>query len=214
MRLSAAAERFARRTYGDAMPPKLLRSGIDGIVAGSELIGFPLGVAYPRRASYHVTAGDLNALQTAGLVGVLYGAALGGRSGASSRQLGIALGSSYVTGALVGDLTIARPLDLTTSEANIGTVGAIAGSLIGLAVPALAASDDNAVIFGSAAVGATLGLSAALAIANPARARASERRRVGRSGEQSRVRLSASGQLVLGLLQRRPGAYPLLSATF
>ena len=185
-----------------------------GVVAGSELIGFPLGVAYPRRASYHVTAGDLNGVQTTGLVGVLYGAALGGRSGASTRQLGIALGSSYVAGALVGDLVIARPLDLTTSEANIGTVGALAGSLIGLAVPVLAGSDDNAFIFGSAAVGATLGLSAALAIANPARARASDHGRVGSTGDRSRVRLSASGPMVLGLLQRRPGAYPLLRVIF
>ena len=78
----------------------------------------------------------------------------------------------------------------------------------------LAESDDNAVIFGSAAVGATLGLSAALAIANPASARASEHSRVGSAGERSRVRLIANGPLVLGLLQRRPGAYPLLRVVF
>ena len=185
-----------------------------GIVAGSELIGFPLGVAYPRHASYHVTAGDLNGLQTAGLVGVLYGAALGGRSGASSRQLGIALGSSYVAGALVGDLAIARPLDLSTSEANIGTVGALAGSLIGLAVPVLAGSRDNAFVFGAAAVGATLGLSAALAIAKPSRGRLSDGRRAESRTKDSRLRIDATPPALLGILRHRPGAYPLVRLAF
>jgi hypothetical protein len=185
-----------------------------GIAAGSELIGFPLGVAYPRHASYHVTAGDLNALQTAGLMGVLYGAALGGRSGASSRQLGIALGSSYVAGALVGDLAVARPLDLTTSEANVGTVGAIAGSLIGLAIPVLAGSDDHAFVFGAAAVGATLGLSAALAIAKPKRGGLSELGRAGSPAKESRLHIEATPSALLGILRHRPGAYPLVRLSF
>ena len=185
-----------------------------GIVAGSELVGFPLGVAYPRGASYRVTAGDLNAVQTAGLVGALYGAAIGGRSGASSRQLGIALGSSYVAGALVGDLAIARPLDLSTSEANIGTVGALAGSLIGLAAPVLAESDDNGFVFGAAAVGATLGFSAALAIANPSRERSSQLRRAANQGRESRVRVTVATPAILGMLQHRPGVYPLVRLSF
>jgi hypothetical protein len=154
-----------------------------GIVAGSELIGFPLG-------------------------------AIGGRSGASSRQLGIALGSGYVAGALVGDLAIARPLDLTTAEANIGTVGALAGSLIGLAAPVLAGSDDNAFVFGAAAVGATLGFSTALAIANPPRARSSERSRAGNPGRESRLRITTATPAVLGMLWRRPGAYSLVRVSF
>ena len=185
-----------------------------GIVAGSEFVGFPLGVAYPRRASYRVTAGDLNAVQTAGLVGVLYGAAIGGRSGAGSRQLGIALGSSYVAGALVGDLAIAQPFDLSTSEANIGTVGALAGSLIGLAIPVLAESDDNGFIFGAAAVGATLGLSAALAIANPSRGRSSRLGRAVNLGRERGVHVTLATPAILGMMWHRPGAYSLVRLSF
>jgi hypothetical protein len=158
-----------------------------------------------------VTAGDVNALQTAALVGVLYGAALAGKD-PGHRTLGITLGATYVAGALVADAAISRPFDLTTAEANISTIGAIAGGLIGLAVPVLAQSSENSLVFGSAAVGATLGLSAALAIAKPlpaARARLS-------TSDSRRARLQAQAVTpwVGGLLARRPGAYPFVRLTF
>lgn len=192
-----------------------------GLSAASEVVGFPLGVAYPRHAKYRVTAGDVNALQTAALIGTLYGAAATPKS-ARARELGIALGSTYAAGALLGDLAIARPFDLTTSEANIGTVGAIAGGLIGLAIPVLAKSDDNTLVFGAAAAGATLGFSAALAIANPLRAphmRLSGMRfgdgQLRESAEhRSRLRINAMTSGLVGLIQRRPGVYPFLRITF
>lgn len=182
-----------------------------GIAAASELIGFPLGVSYPRRATYRVTAGDVNALQTAALVGMLYGAAVAGKD-PGARELGVAVGATYVAGALVGDAAIVRPFDLTTADANIGTIGAIAGGLIGLAIPVLAESNENALVFGSAAVGATLGLSAAISIANPARA---PRTRLSASdGQRARLQVRATTPWIGGLLQRRPGAYPFLRVTF
>lgn len=183
-----------------------------GVIAASELVGFPLGIAYPRHAAYRVTAGDVNALQTAALVGTLYGAAALGRSGASEREVGIALGSAYVGGALLGDLTIVRPFELTTSEANIGTVGAIAGALMGLAVPVLARSDNNAFVFGAAAAGATLGLAEALAIAKPQRAGSRTASSVG--GRRSRLQIRPMMPPLGALLTRRPGAYPIVGVTF
>ena len=182
-----------------------------GLVSASGILGFPLGVAYPRHVRYRVTAGDVNALQTAGLVGALYGAAATSKN-ARARGIGLAVGSAYVAGALVGDLAIVRPFDLTTSEANIGTIGAIAGGLIGLAVPVLAQSDDNAVLFGAPAVGATIGLSVALGIAKPLRA--PRVRLSDRSERRSRVQVEPTIPWLAGLLQRRPGAYPVLRVTF
>ena len=184
-----------------------------GVAAASEVIGFPLGVSYPRHAGYRVTSGDVNALQTAGLVGALYGAATI-KSDPSVRAVGLALGTTYVAGVLLGDLAVVRPFDLTTSEANIGTIGAIAGGLIGLAVPVLAESDNNATIFGATAIGATLGFSAALAIANPMRAQAASARGAGAGGQQSRLQFRVTTPWLGGLLQRRPGAYPFVRVTF
>jgi hypothetical protein len=181
-----------------------------GLAAASEIVGFPLGVAYPRRASYRVTAGDVNALQTGALVGVLYGAAIAGKD-PHARELGVTLGSAYVAGALLSDVAIVRPFDLTTAEANIGTIGAIAGGLMGLAIPVLAESDDNALVFGSAGVGATLGFSAALSIAKPLHAPIT---RVSAGGRRSRVQVQATAPWLAGLLQRRPGTYPFLRVAF
>ena len=84
--------------------------GMAAAVVASEPIGYLLGVNYPRIASYTVTAGDLNAMQTAGLVGGLVGGAVISGGKPSPRQTAIGVGASYVAGLLIGDLAIARPV--------------------------------------------------------------------------------------------------------
>jgi len=44
-------------------------------ILASGLVGYPLGLLYPRNARYHVTAGDINTLWPGALVGGLAGAA-------------------------------------------------------------------------------------------------------------------------------------------
>ena len=187
--------------------------GIAAAVAGSEVLGYALGVRFPRRASFKVTAGDVNAVQTAGLVGALYGgAALAAIDDRNPRAVGITMGSSYLAGILVGNYAIARREDLSTSEANIATVGALAGGLIGLAVPVLTQSDDNSLILGAAGFGATLGMAATLGI--------TKQNRAGRSDRLGSVRHSGwqvtapSASALAGLVTRAPGRYPLLRVTF
>jgi hypothetical protein len=122
-------------------------------------LGSPSGVRYPRRASYTVTAGDIDATSTAGLVGALFGAsALGSIDSPSRTQVAAYLGTSYVTGLLLGDLLVARQFDLTRSQANIVNIGAFAGALVGVSVPVLAGSDSPTFLFGAAATGAVLGM--------------------------------------------------------
>jgi hypothetical protein len=185
--------------------------GMAGAVAASAPLGYVLGVRYPRVASYTVTAGDLNAMQTAGLVGGLVGATLvTGNGHPSRRQTGVAVGASYVGGLLFGDLAIARPFDLTTSDANLVTIGAFAGGIMGLAVPFIAKSGNNSLAYGSAAGGAALGMSIVFSATNFRRAGAPE---VSRQGNASRLEVSP-GLAALGLATRAPGRYSLLSFTF
>jgi len=187
--------------------------GIAAAVAGGEALGYVLGVRYPRRASFKVTAGDMNAVQTAGLVGALYGgAALSAIDNPSPRQIGITMGSSYLAGMVVGNYTIARPLDLSSSEANIATVGALAGGLIGLAVPVLTQSNDNSLALGAAGFGATLGMAITLGITRDSRSASGAR--LDRTSD-ARWRVTAPSALGLaGLSARAPGRYPLLRVTF
>jgi hypothetical protein len=181
-----------------------------GLIVASEPIGYLLGVRYPRVSSYAVTAGDLNAMQTSALVGGVVGAALiSNGGGASDRQVGAAVGAGYIGGLLVGDAAIARPFDLTNADANLVTVGAVAGGVMGLAVPLAAQSDNAALIFGSVAGGAVLGMSVIFA--------STDFHQVGqRQGAVDRGggRLQIEPGALLGLATRTPGRYPLVHFSF
>ena len=128
-------------------------------VALAGALGYPIGVRYPRRASYTVTAGDVDATSTSALVGVLVGAsALGSIDSPSDKQIAAYLGAGYIGGLVMGDVLFARLFDLTRSQANILDVGAFAGALIGAALPVAAKSDNATYVFGSAAAGAAIGM--------------------------------------------------------
>jgi hypothetical protein len=205
---ATAAAGWALSSAAGASP-----QGIAAAVAGGEALGYVLGVRYPRRASFKITAGDMNAVQTAGLVGALYGgAALSAIDNPSARQIGITMGSSYLAGMVVGNYTIARRLDLSSSEANIATVGALAGGLIGLAVPVLTQSSDNSLVLGAAGFGATLGMAITLGITQDSRSASGAR--LDRTSDGG-WRVTAPSALGLaGLATRAPGRYPLLRVTF
>jgi hypothetical protein len=190
--------------------------GIAASVAGAEVFGYVLGVRYPRRASFKVTAGDMNAVQTAGLVGALYGgAALAAIHDRGPRRIGITMGSSYLAGIVVGNYAIARREDLSTSEANIATVGALAGGLIGLAVPVLAQSKDNSLTLGAAGFGATIGMAATLGITKRNRGDGAARFQPSPRTRESRLGFTApSAGALVGLVARAPGHYSLLRVTF
>jgi hypothetical protein len=141
--------------------------GTAAAVALVGALGYPLGVRFPRRAGFTVTAGDVDATGTAGLIGALVGSAvLGPVHSPSSRQYGAYLGTGYLAGIAVGSQALARPFDLTQSEANIFAVGAVAGGLLGVALPVLSGSGDKTVLLGAASAGAILG-AAALASSFP-----------------------------------------------
>lgn len=201
-------ETAAAATWSIGAAAGLENRGMAAAVAASEPLGYVLGVRYPRVASYAVTAGDANAVQTAGLVGAAFGGALLGSGSATSRRTGIAVGASYVGGVIVGDLALARPFDFTTSEANLVTVGAIAGGLMGLALPLISDSDNRSLILGSVGGGATIGMSLVVGLTNP--------RHAGESRLQpttpSRLSLLPGG--LLGVATRAPGPHPLVQLRF
>ena len=137
-------------------------------IAGGEAIGYGVGVLYPRHAGYTVTAGDVDAVQTAGLVGALAsGALFFTNNHPSHKEVAGVMGSGYVVGLAIGDLAIARPLDLTSSDAALADVGAVAGGLIGLALP-VAAGGNLAASMGFAGAGAAIGMAVMLGAMHPA----------------------------------------------
>jgi hypothetical protein len=189
---------------------------IAAVLAGGT--GYSIGVHYPRRASYTVTAGDVEATSTAGLVGVLAGGAfVAGLDRPSPAQYAGFLGGGYLAGLALGDLTFARRFDLTQAQANIINVGAIAGGLLGLAVPVLGDVQNNGVPYAVAAGGAALG-TAAIASTFPtvgskvsATGRATER---GSRGTGGGARFSITPGGLAGLAARTPGRHVLARLVF
>ena len=130
------------------------------VMVGATLAGFPLGLRYVRSAPYRVTAGDVSAVFTSGMVGTLLSAVLVPHEGDHDRLVGGVLTGGFLGGLLVGDRLIAKRLDLTDSQSSLIRIGAFAGALISLAIPVALDADHPRTILGFGSVGAILGTAA------------------------------------------------------
>jgi hypothetical protein len=179
-------------------------------VAGA-MIGFPLGLAYPRHAGYLVTAGDAEAMGTSGLIGAAWAAATLGDNPSSKRVAGsLALG--YFGGGLIGSQVFARQFNLTRTQATVIDAGALAGGLVGLAIPVLSSQNNEAAIWGAAAGGATLGV-ALLAGSFPLASKAGTPV-AGRLRRLGAAQFSVSPLSALALAGRAAGQYSLVNVRF
>ena len=135
-------------------------SGNRGPTAGvmaAILAGYPFGLQWVRRSRYSITAGDVGAIQTASLIGVV-GAATALADGSDERLVAGALTGGVVAGSIVGARALAKPFDLTESQSTQLNLGALAGGLIGLALPTLAQADDLRAYTAATAIGASIGM--------------------------------------------------------
>ena len=191
--------------------------GTAAAVAAVAPIGYVLGVQYPRHVGYHVTAGDVEAVGTSGLIGTLAAGAFVSRiDAASHRQIAGFLAPGFLVGAVLGDRALARRLDLTESQAGILNVGAAAGGLIGAAIPVIAGSHDASATLGAAAVGALLGVSAITASftsADLTRLPGTSRFRSSRS-ESAGLRFAVESSSLVASLIGVPGRHVLARLTF
>ena len=145
------------------------RAAVGGIVAAG-LLGYPLGVLYPRRAAYRVTAGDAMTLLPAALIGGAL-AASAGINGDDDRLVSGLATVGYLTGVVVGDRVFVRHYDFTESQARIARLGAVAGGLVGLGVTSLGEMDENATL-ALVAVSALAGLALTVSVSDPTLANA------------------------------------------
>jgi hypothetical protein len=189
------------------------------IAAVSGVVGYGIGLAYPRSASYTVTAGDVNAVYTTALLGAGVGGTLVADSKPSSQLVGAFATPAYLAGAWAGDRLIAKRFDLTTAQGRILQVGALAGSLMGLALPVLSQSSDAALNVGFATMGGIIGTAVTLQTMAPRRAGLSggetgssrvERHRV---GTRDGLHIDVAPALV-GALSGAPGRYSIVHWTF
>jgi hypothetical protein len=202
----------------------LLRAGHDpnkdfpsksesGILAGSVLLGYPLGLAYARNAKYNVTAGDVGALLTTGAVGGLAAGTVAHamtRNSARDRHRKVVYTSAaggFLLGAAAGDVLLVRRFDHTGGEAAVLGLGAAAGALMGAGAFTLIKPhrrNDEVAPYVIATAGAVAGVAVAEAFMPP-------RNDAGRQA-RANVRVNPLGLALAA--SRTPGQHSIVEITF
>lgn len=201
------------------------RAEVAGLVVAA-LAGYPLGLAYARRASYGVTAGDVGPLFAGGVIGALGASALVGED--SDDQAGAAVVTAgFLFGTLVTDRALVKPYDLTEGEGRLMGLGALAGGLAAMAIPTLAESDDGRVYAALGALGGAVGMMITRSLLKPERAGRQSDTGGGvgyqvpesdhRAARRPRVTFTLHSQNAATLLLPRPrshGVVPLATLSF
>jgi len=127
-------------------------------ILASGLAGYPLGILYPKNSSYNVTAGDIQTLYSAGLLGV--GAGVSFLPESPKRATAFAAGTAGgIVGVWLGDRFLVRRADHSRTDAGILFLGTSAGILMGAGVAALIDNDLHPpLVFSMATVGGLVGM--------------------------------------------------------
>jgi hypothetical protein len=185
-------------------------------LVGTTLLGYPLGFRYARRVPYAVTSGDVGALTTASLVGILTSSVIVADDDESAELVAGVLSAGLLAGSLVGDRVLVRRFDHTDTEGWLTGLGALAGGLTALAIPTASETNEGRAYAAFAAGGALLGLAITEGIMKPregSRRSAMGRNRASRGGTlASRIAFTPHNLLLARSFQGSP--VPLLNISF
>jgi hypothetical protein len=123
-----------------------------GITAVAGLLGYPLGYLYASRASYHVSAGDVNTLWTGAAVGATAASAFLANGRPSARMVATTLSAGALAGAILGDRFLVRPYDHSPEDGQLVALGAVAGGMMGAGIGILSGAAHDRVSAATAAL--------------------------------------------------------------
>jgi hypothetical protein len=129
------------------------------VILASGILGYPLGLLYPRNARYHVTPGDITTLWSTALLGATATSAfLGAKS--SGRAIATTVTAGGVLGIIAGDRFLVQPFDHSRTDGGRVFLGTFAGGLMGAGVASIFDHNNPGPHFiaGAAAVGALTGI--------------------------------------------------------
>lgn len=128
------------------------------MILASGLVGYPLGLLYPRNARYHVTPGDIQTLWGTAILGMTTTSAfLGAKSSGRARAATATTGG--VLGIIAGDRFLVQRYDHSRTDGGRVVLGTVAGGLMGAGVATLFNTDnpDPHFVLGLAAAGGLAG---------------------------------------------------------
>jgi len=174
------------------------------IILASGIIGYPLGVLYPRNASYSVTPGDIQTLWPSAAIGAS-AASLFLSDNPTTSHAALALTSGGVVGMILGDRFLVRKFDHSRADGLRVTLGTLAGGLMGAGIASLTnPSDPNRrLVSGMATAGGLIGVIATERYLDPSPD-------AGRRG----MRLTVNPMSIFFVAAHTPGNHSLLNVRF
>lgn len=181
-------------------------AGAAGMLVAGTMAGYLMGPLYPGR-SPSITAGDVLALASTGLVGALMAATAIEASDGDHERSANTLSAGLLGGIVAGHFLLARPADRTAEQAGLLLGATAAGAYIGAQIGSLDNQIDNTRVLAIASIGAGAAIwlmERRFAMDRPAGARQRSPR-----GRRSSIRVDLPA---LGMAAARmPGVYPILS---
>ena len=168
--LAAAGTIGALGTLG-VMGDTTARRPAIAVAVGTGLLGYVFGPAYPRRASYTVTAGDVRLLHIGALLGIGAGFTPVAGDSISDEIKWAGATAGMALGTLLMERTWVRRYDHDHGDASMTWLGTLAGTLMGGAVAVLVETDSPGAVTGLLTGGAFLGMLGGQNAARPAQAR-------------------------------------------
>ena len=173
---------------------------VAGSMVAAGLAGYLLGPAYPRRAPYAVTAGDVRLLPIGALLGALAGATpFADAEDSKVIAAGATLGG--VAGVWLADRVWAVPYDHGSGDVTQTWLGTIAGGLLGGAAVVLAEPDNAFPALALVTAGGIAGAAGGHSLASPRKA-------------APRVSLRITPERGVLALAGVPGSYPVVSVSW
>jgi hypothetical protein len=197
---------FATGVLGDdsdrAVSAAALAGGIAGYVAGP---------AYPRRAPYTVTAGDVSMVKLGAVLGALT-AITPFVTADIDPKVGVGiLTAGWMGGAMVADRIAAKPFNHSQGDARMIFLGSLGGGLMGMALPIMTKSDNETFYMTATTGGAVLGAFITQSAMTPARE--GQVSKPASSGSNN-ARVQFSPEALAMTLARQPGMHSLLRIRF
>jgi energy-converting hydrogenase Eha subunit C len=175
------------------------------IILAAGIVGYPMGVLYPRNARYNVTPGDIQTLWGTTLLGMATSGALFLGKDPSDRAVAASLTAGGVVGIIAGDRFLVQRYDHSRTDGGRVFLGTLAGGLMGAGIATLTNTNnpDPHLVLGLASVGGLIGIIATERYLDPSP-----------DAGQPRIRVTFNPAGFVGLATRTPGNHSLLNVRF
>jgi hypothetical protein len=175
------------------------------LILASGIIGYPMGVLYPRNAHYNVTPGDIQTLWATTLLGAATAGALFLGDNNTGRQVAASLTAGGVVGIIAGDRFLVQRYDHSRTDGGLVFLGTLAGGLMGAGIATIPNTNNPNphLVLGLASVGGLIGIIATERYLDPSA-----------DAGQPRIRVTFNPSGVVGLATRAPGNHSLLNVRF